>query len=87
MDFELTQLVLSSSGQYLWIRRDLVTNVLFDEQCSSCMTEPFFLNIVGRGERREVYTVLLDKGLFLKNGTRFVTKCSIRHLSMLKTVN
>ena len=99
MDFELTPLVLLSmffwtkiSVQYLWIWRDLdlVTNILFDEQCRAWQS--YFKNIVGccnfkEEKSREVCTVLVDKRLFLKNRTTLPKKRSIRPLSRLKTVN
>ena len=94
MDFELMQLLLSSlnqnSVQYLWIRRDLVTNVLCDGQCRAWRSQ--CLNIVGccnftEAKSHEACTVLLDKGLFLKNEMTFATKHSVWPLSTLKTVN
>ena len=59
-----------SAVQYLWIRRDLVTNIL-----SMDNAEPdgaIFYYIVGcckftEAKSRELCTVLQDKGLFLKN--------------------
>ena len=51
-----------------------------------------FLNIVGccnftEVKSREVCTVLLEKGLFLKNRMTFATKCSVWPSSTLKTVD
>ena len=59
-----------NSIQYLWIRRYLFTNVLFEGQCRAWQSH--FLNIIGccsftEVKSCEVCTVLLDKELFLKN--------------------
>ena len=87
MDFELTQLVLSSSGQYLWIRRDLVTNVLYDGQCSSCMTEPFFPEYCWQRQKTWGVYSFTGQGAISQKRNDVCNKCSIRHLSTLKTVN
>ena len=94
MDFELTPLVISSifffwtknSVQCLWIWRDLVTNVLYDGQCRAWRTH--FKNIVGcchftEAKSREVCTVLLDKGLFLKNRTTLPKTVDLDYRSSL----
>ena len=71
-----------NSVQYLWIQRDLVTNVLYegpDRAIIGCCN-------FTQAKSREVCIVLLDKGLFLKNRT-FATKRSVWPSSTLKTVD
>ena len=95
-NFELTPLVLSSiffwtknSVQYLWIWRDLVTNVLYNGQCRAWWSH--FKSVVvccnfTEAKSREV-SVLLDKELFLKNRTMLAKKRSFWPSSRLITVD
>ena len=75
---------------YVWIWRDLVTNVLYDGQCRAWRSH--FLNIAGccnftEMKSREVCTVLLDMGLFLYNWTTLAKNHSVWPSSTLKTVH
>ena len=80
MYFDLMRVVL------LRIWRDLVTNVLSMDNAESDGAICWLLQIY-RGESREFCTVLLNKGLFLKNWTSLATKPSIWPLSMSITVD
>lgn len=73
--------------------RSVMVSSMLTSQTSSYgqmqgLTGPFFkYHILQRRKSHEVCTVLLDKGIFLKNQMTFVRKRSVWPLSTLKTVD